>query len=98
MVTSTLIARGDEPRHSIGSVSASEFFVTLAVSMTFIATLDFSRYGKIMLGLIIGGAVAAPFAGLLARVLPQRVLIGIVALVVIALAAYNFINLLRPQP
>ena len=97
MVTSTLIARGDEPRHSIGSVSASEFFVTLAISMTFVATLDFSRYGQIVLGLIIGGAIAAPFAGFLARILPQRVLMGIVAVVVIALAAYNFIGLLGPQ-
>ncbi|KFC69755.1 Sulfite exporter TauE/SafE [Devosia sp. LC5] len=96
MVTSTLIARGDEARQSIGSVSASEFFVTLAISVTFIATLDFSRYGEIVLGLIIGGGIAAPFAGFLARILPQRLLIGIVAIIVIMLAIYNFMGLLSP--
>lgn len=96
MVTSTLIARGDAARQSIGSVSASEFFVTLAISVTFITTLDFSRYGEIVLGLIIGGGIAAPFAGFLARVLPQRLLIGIVAVIVIVLAGYNFMGLLGP--
>ena len=33
IVTSTLIARGDHPRQSIGSVSLSEFFVTLSISL-----------------------------------------------------------------
>ena len=93
MVTSTLIAQGDEPRSSIGSVSASEFFVTLAISITFITQLDLANYGHIVLGLIIGGAIAAPFAGFLARVLPQKLLTGIVAVVVIALAIYNFTQL-----
>ena len=93
MVTSTLIAQGDEPRSSIGSVSASEFFVTLAISITFITQLDLANYGHIVLGLIIGGAIAAPFAGFLARVLPQKMLTGIVAVVVIALAIYNFTQL-----
>ncbi len=93
VVTSTLIAQGDEPRRSIGSVSASEFFVTLAISLTFITQIELARYGEIVLGLIIGGAIAAPFAGILARILPQRVLTGIVAVVVIALAVYNFTQL-----
>jgi hypothetical protein len=73
MVTSTLIARGDNPRHAIGSVSAAEFFVTLAISVAFLFTLELGRYGQIVLGLIIGGAVAAPFAGFLARILPHTV-------------------------
>lgn len=93
MVASTLVARGDEPRVSIGSVSASEFFVTLAVSITFALTLEFGRYGQIVLGLIIGGAIAAPFAGLLVRKLPRKLLMGLVAIVVVALAIYNFVQL-----
>ena len=92
MVTSTLIAQGDDPRQSIGSVSASEFFVTLAISITFVTQLDLARYGYIVLGLIIGGAIAAPFAGFLARILPQKLLTAMVAGVVAALAVYNFIQ------
>jgi uncharacterized membrane protein YfcA len=93
MVTSTLIAKGDEPRRAIGSVSASEFFVTIAVSVMFLFSLDLTEYGTIVLGLIIGGAMAAPFAGLLARVLPQRLLIGMVAAVIVVLTIYNFTQL-----
>lgn len=93
MVTSTLVARGDEPRSSIGSVSASEFFVTLAVSATFVLTLELGRYGEIVLGLIVGGAIAAPFAGFLARKLPRKLLMAIVGGMVALLALYNFIQL-----
>jgi uncharacterized membrane protein YfcA len=92
-VNSTLIAQGESPRHSIGTVSVAEFFVTGAVSATFILTLDFSSYGRVVLGLIIGGAVAAPFAGWFSRVLPQRVLMALVAVVVAGLALYNIVRL-----
>jgi uncharacterized membrane protein YfcA len=93
LVTSTLIARGDSPRQSIGSVSVSECVVTIAVSAAFVSVLDFGRYSRIVLGLIIGGALAAPLAGYFARVLPQRLLMGIVALVVGGLGIFNFTQL-----
>jgi hypothetical protein len=63
------------------------------VSATFVLTLDFSSYGRVVLGLIIGGAVAAPFAGWFSRVLPQRVLMTLVAVVVAGLALYNIVRL-----
>ena len=93
MVNSTLIARGDSPRHSIGSVSVSEFFVTAAISATFVLALDVVTYGLVVVGLIIGGALAAPFAGWLSRVLPQRVLMSLVALIVTGLGVYNLVRL-----
>lgn len=97
LVTSTLLARGDEPRKTIGSASASEFFVTLSVSIVFLTMLDLGHYGQIILGLIVGGAIAAPFAGILARILPQRALMTIVAIVVVALVAYNLFQLVQSQ-
>jgi uncharacterized protein len=93
IVNSTLIARGATPRLSIGSVSLAEFLVTAAISATFILTLDLATYGQVVMGLIIGGALAAPFAGWFSRVLPQKVLMSLVALVVCALGAYNFVQL-----
>jgi uncharacterized membrane protein YfcA len=97
VVNSTLIAQGESPRHSIGSVGAAEFFVTAAVSVTFALKLDLSVYGRTVLGLIIGGALAAPFAGWFSRVLPQRILMALVGFVVAALALYNFVELVRPS-
>jgi len=95
MVNSTLIAQGDSPRHSIGSASVSEFFVTATISATFLMALDVAAYGRVVLGLIIGGALAAPFAGWLSRALPQRVLMSLVALIVSGLGVYNFVRLGR---
>ncbi len=93
IVNSTLIARGATPRISIGSASLAEFLVTAAISATFVLTLDFATYGQVVLGLIIGGALAAPFAGWFSRVLPQKVLMSLVALVVSGLGVYNVVQL-----
>jgi len=95
MVNSTLIARGETARISIGSVSLAEFLVTAAISATFVMTLDLASYGQVVLGLIIGGALAAPFAGWFSRVLQQQVLMSLVALTVSALGVYNFVQLGR---
>jgi uncharacterized membrane protein YfcA len=95
MVNSTLIARGETARISIGSVSLAEFLVTAAISATFVMTLDLASYGQVVLGLIIGGALAAPFAGWFSRVLPQQVLMSLVAPTVSALGVYNFVQLGR---
>jgi hypothetical protein len=56
-------------------------------------TLDLASYGQVVLGLVIGGALAAPFAGWFSRVLPQPVLMSLVALTVSGLGVYNFVQL-----
>jgi uncharacterized membrane protein YfcA len=93
VVTSTLLARGDHPRPTIGSVSLSEFFLTMAISVTFLAALDFSEYWRVVLGLIVGGAVAAPFAGFLSRFLAPRTLMIMVAVVIAVLSTYTLARL-----
>lgn len=71
LVTSTLIAKGRSPRYVIGSVSITEFFVTLASAATFFALLGVSHW-PVILGLIIGGTLAAPLAARLAGKLPLK--------------------------
>jgi hypothetical protein len=39
IVTSTLVARGNQPRYVVGSVNLAEFFVTLSESITFVLTI-----------------------------------------------------------
>lgn len=83
LVTSTLIAKGRSPRYVIGSVSITEFFVTLASAVTFFAILGVSHW-PVILGLIIGGSIAAPFAARLAGKLPLKTMfICVGALVII---------------
>ncbi|HLO33132.1 MAG TPA: sulfite exporter TauE/SafE family protein [Anaerolineales bacterium] len=86
VVTSTLVAHGKHPRMTIGSVNFSEFFVTLSESITFVLALSFGQYWQIILGLLIGGAVAAPIAALLAQKLPIKTLMVVVGILIILLS------------
>lgn len=83
LVTSTLIAKGKTPRYVIGSVSITEFFVTLASAATFFSMLGISHW-PVIAGLIIGGMLAAPLAAALAGKLPLKTMfLGVGILVVI---------------
>jgi uncharacterized protein len=93
LVASTLIASGDDPRRAVGSVNLAEFFITASVSVTFLMQLDLAQYGKLVLGLIIGGAMAAPLAGYLLRILPARMALILVGIVVAVLSLINLVSL-----
>ncbi len=98
VVTSTLLARGNEPRFTVGSVNLTEFFVTLAQSITFVITLgsgELSKYGVIILGLLIGGALAAPLAAVVAKRLPHRPFMLLVGLLILFLNVRTLILTLR---
>ncbi|WP_082489200.1 sulfite exporter TauE/SafE family protein [Dyadobacter sp. Leaf189] len=82
IVTSTLIARGRHPKYTIGSVNLAEFFVSLASSITFISIIGFSHW-QVVLGLILGGMVAAPIAANLSRRLPIKTMMIMVGTIVI---------------
>ncbi len=83
LVTSTLISKGRSPQYVIGSVSITEFFITLASAITFFSMLGINHW-PVILGLIVGGTVAAPFAAKLAGKLPIKTMfIGVGGLVVI---------------
>ena len=71
LVTSTLISKGRTPKYVIGSVSLSEFFVTLASAVTFFTMLGISHW-QVIAGLIIGGLIAAPIAARLVGKLPLK--------------------------
>ncbi|MCD7867163.1 MAG: sulfite exporter TauE/SafE family protein [Clostridiales bacterium] len=93
VVTSTLLATGHEPRKTIGTVNSAEFFVTLAETTTFVAILgNFRSYFTIILGLIIGGVIAAPIGAVLCKKLPVRWILTGVGILVILL---NVIKLLQ---
>jgi len=71
LVTSTLIAKGRTPRFVIGTVSITEFFVTFATALTFFTQIGISHW-QVILGLIVGGMVAAPLAARLSGKLPVK--------------------------
>jgi len=92
IVTSTLVARGNNPRFTIGSVSMTEFFVTLSQSIVFILTLTLTlENAQIILGLLIGGVIAAPLAAFAARYIPARPLMMAVGVLIIILSIRTLI-------
>jgi len=82
VVSSTLIASGKSPRMVIGSVNLAEFFVSLASSFTFFTLIGGSGWQTI-LGLILGGVVAAPIAAHFSKKLNVKAIMILVGTIVI---------------
>jgi uncharacterized membrane protein YfcA len=82
IVTSNLLVQGSNPRKTIGTVNTAEFFLTITISATFIAAIGWKAFTVATIGLLIGGVLAAPFGGWIAkRVNPDRLLTFVGALV-----------------
>lgn len=93
VVSSTLLATGHDPRQSIGTVNAAEFFVTVAETTAFLTLLgSFQSYFTIILGLIIGGVIAAPIGALLCKRLPVRFILAAVGVLVLALNVFKLLQ------
>ena len=71
LVTSTLISKRKNVRYVIGSVCLAEFFVVFASAVTFFILLKHIPIGDV-LGLILGGIIAAPIAARLVGKLPLK--------------------------
>jgi uncharacterized protein len=93
IVAGTLLARGNAPRTTIGSVAFAEFFVTVASSATLLLTIGVSNWVPIV-GLALGSAIAAPIAARLTGRIPVKPMMVIVAIVVIALSVRTIVKAL----
>jgi len=85
IVASTLIADGEDPAKTIGSVNLAEFFVTICQSLAFLTMLGL-RNLHIILGLIIGGVIAAPLGAIACKKIPRRALMLLVSVLLICLS------------
>lgn len=92
-VTSSLMASGSAPRYVVGSVNLCKFFVTLAASAVFFATIGIPRTTAVV-GLLIGGIIAAPFAAWMCGRVPRRPMMVLVGLLVIAVSVRTFVRFL----
>jgi hypothetical protein len=84
IVTSTLIGRGRDPRYTIGSVNAAEFAVAFASGVTFLLFEGINSW-QVVLGLMLGGMIAAPLGAYLVNKVNRKPLMVIVGLLVIFL-------------
>jgi len=83
LVTTTLINKGRSPKYVIGSVSLTEFFITLASAFTFFTLLGVSHW-QVIVALMIGGVIGAPIAAKLAGKMPRKtafILLGVLVII-----------------
>ncbi len=88
VVTTSLVGTGRDPRTTIGSVNAAEFFLALAGAISFTLLGAFTHW-QVIAGLVAGGLIAAPFAALLCRYLSAKKLMVIVGLLIILISTRN---------
>ncbi|MDQ3022383.1 MAG: sulfite exporter TauE/SafE family protein [Bacteroidota bacterium] len=82
IVSSNLIFQGNTPKETIGTVNTAEFFVTFFSTGVFLFFVGIDSW-KIILGLILGGVIAAPIGALMATKVKPRVIMFLVGLVII---------------
>lgn len=94
IVTSNLLAQGAPPRHVIGTVIAAEFFLTVSISIAFLANLGWAAFTVATIGLLIGGMVAAPFGAIVAKRAPARLLLVLTGTVLAVISLHGLVRLL----
>jgi len=85
IVTSTLLSKGRTVHYTIGSVNAAEFFISASSAITFLIFTGVSSW-QVVIGLIIGGVIASPFAAILVRKIKRKPLMIMVGIMVIILS------------
>ncbi len=93
ILTSSLLAQGATPHYVIGTVNTVQFFVSLFASLTFLILVGITHW-SIIVALIIGGVIAAPFAAFMVRKVNPPVLMLIAGIVVVTLSSRTLINLI----
>jgi uncharacterized membrane protein YfcA len=85
IVSSTLIAGGRNARYTIGSVILSRFFVALVSSTTLITLIGFTNW-YVVAWLVVGGLVGSPIGPYLAKHIPIKITMVLVAIAVILIS------------
>ncbi len=86
LVTGTLIKNSFTPRFAVGSSTVAKFILTLTAAITFVFTLGIQHW-NIILGLLIGGIVTAPFSAMLTAKLPVKSMFVVIGLLVIIMSS-----------
>ncbi|UHO36904.1 sulfite exporter TauE/SafE family protein [Chryseobacterium capnotolerans] len=91
LVTGTLIKNAFTPRFAVGSSTVAKFILTITAAVTFFLTLGIQHW-NIILGLLIGGIITAPFSAMLTAKLPVKkmfLVIGVLVIVMSSITIYK---------
>lgn len=85
LVTGTLIKNAFTPRFAVGSSTVAKFILTITAAVTFFFTLGIQHW-NIILGLLIGGIITAPFSAMLTAKLPVKSMFVVIGVLVIIMS------------
>jgi uncharacterized membrane protein YfcA len=88
IVTSNLINQGKNPRETIGTVNTAEFFVAFFGTGVFLFFVGIDSW-KTVLGLIIGGVIAAPIGAYFASRVNKKTIMILIGAVIILTSSYT---------
>ena len=91
IVTGTLLKDGRTPRYVIGSSTLSKFILTITSAITFVITIGIQHW-NIVLGLLIGGIVTAPFAAMLTSRIPIKKMFVVIGILIITLSLISIVK------
>lgn len=95
VTTSTLMSVGKaEPRRIIGTVNTAEFLVSVSASAGFVVSMgsELSQNWQPVVGLLVGGAIAAPIAAWIVTIMKPEVLGGVVGALLMLLNSSRLVN------
>jgi hypothetical protein len=84
--------KDDQPQRVVGTANLAEFLITLSSAMTFFMIIGISHW-RIVLGLILGGAIAAPLAVFTIKYVPAKILISFAGVLVILVSIRMVVSL-----
>lgn len=93
IVTSNLINKGNTPNIVIGTVNTAEFFVTFFSAGILIYFTGINSW-QIILGLIIGGTIAAPFGAYVTKKIPRKTMMILVGCLIILTSSYSLLKII----
>ena len=93
IVTSNLISQGNTPSTVIGTVNTAEFFITFFSAGVLIYFTGIQSW-QIILGLIVGGTLAAPFGAYVAKRLPTKTMMIAVGVLIILTSLFTLSKIL----
>ncbi len=91
LVTGTLMKEGRTPRYVVGSSTVSKFILTITSAITFIITIGIQHW-NIVLGLLIGGIITAPFSAMLTAKVPVKFMFRIIGTLVIVMSTISIVK------
>ena len=88
IVTSNIIHQGKNPRETVGTVNTAEFFVAFFSTGVFMFFVGIESW-QIVLGLIVGGVIAAPLSAYVISKINRRIFMILIGIVIILTSTFT---------